>query len=116
MWSLLSAAAGRNGQCITAAGTSTTNGRPSVSASSAAHEPEVRIYMHPGRAPVGAVDLQRAREQFDLRRADAFRSLAEAEPACAGRVGFLLELNGRSCAHPEGEPESTVLFIENVRD
>jgi hypothetical protein len=69
---------------------------------------EVRIYMHPGRMAVGVMDFERVGEQFDLQRAELFATLEDAEPACAGRTGFLLELR-------EGATGAAVFFVESLR-
>jgi hypothetical protein len=64
--------------------------------------------------PVGEVNLGRAGEQFDLRRAELFGSLDEAEPACANRVGFLLELSDGSPDAPD-HARGAVLFVQGLR-
>jgi len=74
---------------------------------------EVRIFMHPGRLDLGVVDLDRADAQFDLRAARAFGSLDEAEPACAGLSGFLLQLSKAGSRPSDAVP--AVLFVERLR-
>ena len=75
---------------------------------------EVRVFMHPGRLELGVVDLARADTQFDLREARTFGSLEEAEPACAGRSGFLLQLTTGGSRRGDAVPAS-VLFVERLR-
>jgi hypothetical protein len=75
---------------------------------------EVRIFMHPGRLELGVVDFDRAAAQFDLHGARKFASLKEAEPACAGRSGFLLELSSKDRRRGSAVAAS-VLFVERLR-
>jgi hypothetical protein len=64
---------------------------------------------------VGEIDLARAGEQFDLKKAELFRSLDEAEPACAGRTGFLLEVCDAGRGTARGGAGGAVLFVEGLR-
>ena len=56
--------------------------------------PPLRVYIHPGRADLGEMDAVRVGEQFDLRHAPLFGSLAEAELAADEASGFLIEVAG----------------------
>jgi len=77
--------------------------------------PRARISLHPGRAPLGGVDLRRLQLQFDLSRARAFASLAAAELALEERPGFLVEITG-SFADAEGRPcGDLVLYVDGLR-
>jgi hypothetical protein len=126
MWTLLSAAASYNGFQRTSRSPERTNGAlPTNGAASAARiassakvapgDREVCIYMHPGRMAVGRVDLERADEQFDLEAAESFTSLDEAEPACEGRTGFLLELRDVTANGGGDDSSVAVLFVEGLR-
>ena len=75
---------------------------------------EIRVFIHPGRLDLGVVDLDRAHAQFDLGTARAFGSLEEAEPACAGRSGFLLQLS-KPGRRPSDAVPASVLFVERLR-
>jgi hypothetical protein len=93
--------------------TGSTNGNDAASLARAGAR-EVRIFMHPGRLDLGVVDLDRADAQFELGTARAFGSLDEAEPACAGRSGFLLQLLTMGSRSRDVVPAS-VLFVERLR-
>ena len=116
MWTLLSEAAQRNHNGDHAP--SVVESRPANGSDTAAllsdRSQEVRVFMHPGRLELGVVDLARADTQFDLRAARAFGSLEEAEPACAGRSGFLLQLTTEDSRRGDAVPAS-VLFVERLR-
>jgi hypothetical protein len=126
MWTLLSAAASPNGFQRTPRSPERTNGAlpangtaPAARSASAVKiapgDREVRIYMHPGRMALGRVDLERADEQFDLEAAESFASLDEAEPACEGRAGFLLELRDVTRNGAGADRSVAVLFVEGLR-
>ena len=113
MWTLLSEAAqrARNGdRARSVAAAQPANGSDTLRDPSQ----EVRVFMHPGRLELGVVDFARADTQFDLREARAFGSLEEAEPACAGRSGFLLQLTTGDSRRGDAVPAS-VLFVERLR-
>ena len=116
MWTLLCAAErirnGARADDTLAPQPAQGNGAP-PSASARAERPQVRLYMHPGRLALGAIDLERADEQFDLGTARVFASLAEAEPACASSTGFLLEVCG--AARNGSLADGAVLFVERLR-
>ena len=76
----------------------------------------VSVFLHPGRAPVGSVGVERVFDQFDCAPVKVHATLAEAEACHESEVGFLLEVNlpftdSRGQHHPRG-----VLFARNVRD
>lgn len=88
------------------AGASATNGAVGA----------VSVFMHPGRAPVGTVGIERVFDQFECGSTDVYASLGEAEARHAGDVGFLLEIarpftDSRGRRHPHG-----VVFARSVRD
>jgi hypothetical protein len=53
---------------------------------------DVGIFLHPGRALLTHVSLERLFDQFDCRARDVYASLDEAEAAHRDDVGFLLEV------------------------
>jgi hypothetical protein len=55
---------------------------------------EITLYLHPGRARLGLLGLERVRAQFDLAGARVFESLGQAELAADDLVGFLAEVRG----------------------
>jgi hypothetical protein len=76
----------------------------------------VSVFLHPGRAPVGTVGLERVFDQFECAAPDVHATLAEAEARHGSEVGFLLEVtrpfvDPRGARHPRG-----VLFARSVRD
>ena len=76
----------------------------------------VSVFLHPGRAPVGTVGLERVFDQFECAAPDVHATLAEAEARHDSEVGFLLEVtrpftDPRGARHPRG-----VLFARSVRD
>jgi hypothetical protein len=75
----------------------------------------VSVFLHPGRAPVGSVGVERVFDQFDCAPAKVHATLADAEACHESEVGFLLEVglpftDPRGQRHPRG-----VLFARNVR-
>jgi hypothetical protein len=82
----------------------------------AANGGAVSVFLHPGRAPVGTVGLERVFDQFECAAPDVHATLAEAEARHDSEVGFLLEVtrpftDSRGARHPRG-----VLFARSVRD
>ena len=118
MWTLLSEAAQRSGNGGDRVA-SVAAARPANGSDTAALlrdlSQEVRVFMHPGRLELGVVDFARADTQFDLREARAFGSLEEAEPACAGRSGFLLQLTTAASRRGGDAVPATVLFVARLR-
>src|SRR5262245_38382422 len=53
---------------------------------------DVGVFLHPGRALLATVSLERFFDQFDCRSRDVFATLADAEAAFPHDVGFLLEV------------------------
>ena len=89
-----------------AAASPTTNGAAAA----------VSVFMHPGRAPVGTVGIERIFDQFECGSPDVYASIAEAEFRHAGDVGFLLEVT-RPFTDPHGRRHPCgVLFARSVRD
>ncbi len=76
---------------------------------------DVGIFLHPGRSLLSTVSLERLFEQFDCSARDVYASLADAETAHGGEVGFLLEVR-RAFIDPSGRRRDTgVLFASGVR-
>ena len=88
---------------------------PASGEPSSARSPLLNVYLHPGRMLLESMPASRAAEQFDLRHARDFNSLGEAEAACDGRTGFLLELLelGESI---NGRGVGNVRFVARLRD
>jgi hypothetical protein len=92
-----------------------------LGAASAAPQPNgaaaaVAIFLHPGRAPVGRVGIERVFDQFDCLHPKVHATLDEAEACHEGDVGFLLEVT-RPFTDPHGDRHPCgVLFARSVRD
>jgi len=76
----------------------------------------VAVYMHPGRAPVGTVGIERVFDQFECGSPEVYTSLAEAEERHAGDVGFLLEVPRPFTDSSGRRHRHGVLFARSVRD
>jgi len=75
----------------------------------------VGVFLHPGRAPVGSVSLDRVFDQFECASPQVYASIDAAELCHDGQVGFLLEVN-RPFTDPRGaRHERGVLFARSVR-
>ena len=76
----------------------------------------VAVFLHPGRAPVGRVGIERVFDQFECAPAKVHATLDEAEACHEADVGFLLEVT-RPFTDPHGQRHSRgVLFARSVRD
>jgi hypothetical protein len=76
----------------------------------------VSVFLHPGRAPVGTVAVERVFDQFECASPEVHATLDEAEVRHEGEVGFLLEVS-RPFTDPRGARHSRgVLFARSVRD
>ncbi len=76
---------------------------------------DVAIFMHPGRALLATVSLDRLFDQFDCRARDVYATLDEAEVAHVGDVGFLLEVRRTFTDNAGCRRDRGVLFASGVR-
>ena len=76
---------------------------------------DVGIFLHPGRALLTTVSLERLFDQFDCRARDVYASLDEAEAAHAEDVGFLLEVRRTFTDNAGRRRDHGVLFAPGVR-
>lgn len=76
----------------------------------------VTVFLHPGRAPVGRVGVERVFDQFACVLPRVYATIEEAEACHAADVGFLLEVT-RPFVDPRGDRHAGgVLFATSVRD
>jgi hypothetical protein len=76
---------------------------------------DVGVFLHPGRALLATVSLERFFDQFDCRSRDVFPTLAEAEAAFPDDVGFLLEVRRPFTDNGGRRRDHGVLFARSVR-
>ena len=76
---------------------------------------DVGVFLHPGRALLASVSLERLFDQFDCRTRDVFATLADAESAFPYDVGFLLEVRRPFTDNGGRRRDHGVLFARSVR-
>jgi len=76
---------------------------------------DVAVFLHPGRALLATVSLERLFDQFDCRARDVFATLAEAEAALPEDVGFLLEVRRPFTDNGGRRRDRGVMFARSVR-
>ena len=76
---------------------------------------DVGIFLHPGRALLTTISLERLFDQFDCRARDVYASLDDAERAHRDDVGFLLEVRRAFTDNAGHRRDRGVLFAPSVR-